>query len=244
MALVLLLVPGLVGYVAMPSLAALLILAGSRTIRFSEGLSIWRTRWTSRLAVITTFFATLFLPIQVAVGIGAALSAIFHLNEASSDIVLVEQIRWPDGRMEERKPPKQLPSDRVTVLDVYGSLFYAGAWTLARSLPSPQGAVRPVVVLRLRGRASIGATLIDVLSDYAERLQRAGGRLYLSGVQGQVLHQLIRTNKLDVQGPVAVYQATNILGESTGQATLDADTWLLSRQAQASSSSPDNAPEP
>lgn len=43
-----------------------------------------------------------------------------------------------DGRIEEHKPPKELTSDAVTVLDVYGNLFYAGARTLERLLPVPE----------------------------------------------------------------------------------------------------------
>ena len=48
----------------------------------------------------------------------------------------------------------RLESHAVTMLDVYGSLFFAGARTLAEALPSAEGVVRPAVVLRLRGRSS------------------------------------------------------------------------------------------
>ena len=58
------------------------------------------------------------------------------------------------------------------MLDVYGSLFFAGARTLEANLPSTAGASRPVVVLRLRGRTRVGATLIDALDEYARDLSR------------------------------------------------------------------------
>ena len=70
----------------------------------------------------------------------------------------------------------------MTVLDVYGHLFYAGARTLERLLPTPEGAQNPVVVLRLRGRKNLGATLVEVLANYADKLQEAHGRLYLTGI--------------------------------------------------------------
>ena len=73
-------------------------------------------------------------------------------------------------------------SRQVVLLDIYGSLYYAGAKTLQAHLPDPGGAVEPAVVIRLRGRAMLGATSFAVLSDYAERLDAVGGRLYLSGV--------------------------------------------------------------
>jgi SulP family sulfate permease len=232
MVAILVVAPGLLEYIAMPALAALLIVAGVAIIKPAELLSIWRVGWESRIAIATTFLATLFLPVQAAVGIGAALSALFYLNASATDVALVEIYERPDGRLAERKPPAQLPSDAVTVLDVYGNLFYAGARTLESRLPSPRGATRPAVVLRLRGRTAIGATLIDVLARYAGDLAAAGGRLYLSGVDEGVFAQLVRTGKLRVDGPVQVYPATEVVGESSRLALADAHAWLARAEAE------------
>lgn len=236
MAAILLLIPGLVGYVAMPALAALLIIAGWKTIKLDEALSIWRTGWPSRLAILTTFTATLFLPVQAAVGIGAALSALLYLNEASTDITVVEFVAQPGGAPLRRKPPRDLPSDTVTVLHVNGSLFYAGARTLERLLPAPRGATRPVVVLRLWGRTSIGATLVDVLARYADDLRAAGGRLYLSGVSAEMRDQLVRTGKIGADEDVQIYLASEGVGDATRQAVDDASAWLARRTADAPAS--------
>lgn len=236
MAAILLLIPGLVGYVAMPALAALLILAGWKTIKLDEALSIWRTGWPSRLAIVTTFAATLYLPVQAAVGIGAALSALLYLNEASTDITVVEFVAQPDGGALRREPPKQLPSEAVTVLHVNGSLFYAGARTLERLLPTPRGATRPVVVLRLWGHSSIGATLVDVLARYAEDLYSVGGRLYLSGVSAEMRDQLLRTGKIPADDNVQIYLASEGVGDATRQAVDDANAWLAGQRSDTPAS--------
>ena len=52
------------------------------------------------------------------------------------------------------------------MLDVYGSLFYAGSRTLQAHLPDPTGSSRRVV-LRLRGRTTLGATFFTVVCRYA-----------------------------------------------------------------------------
>lgn len=70
MALIVLLAPGLIAYVAMPALGALLIHAGLGTIKPQEWLEIWEIGWPSRLASISTLLATITLPIEAAVGIG------------------------------------------------------------------------------------------------------------------------------------------------------------------------------
>jgi SulP family sulfate permease len=88
------------------------------------------------------------------------------------------------------------------------------------------GTSRPVVVLRLRGRTRIGATLIDVLDDYADDLREAGGRLYLSGVHADVAAQLQRAGKLELGREVWVAPAEEVIGVSTREAIAQANAWL------------------
>lgn len=234
MAIVVLVFPSLVSYTAMPALGALLILAGFSLLKVREVLEIWNAGWTSVLAGATTFLATLFLPIQAAVGIGVVLSALLYVNKSSTDVSVVELVRRSDGRIEERKPVKHLPSGAVTVLDVYGSLFYAGARTLERHLPLPrEDAEHPVVVLRLRSQKTLGATLVDVLSNYADRLKAVDGRLYLTGVSERAFDQVVESGRLRLSGPVRAYEVTPIVGESTHAAVEDAQAWLVDRHDDA-----------
>ncbi|HEX5807211.1 MAG TPA: SulP family inorganic anion transporter, partial [Anaerolineales bacterium] len=227
MAVIVLLIPGLVSYIAMPALGALLILAGFRSLKPSDISSVWSTGWPSRIAAVVTFVATLVLPIQVAVGLGVLLSALLYINRSSTDVSLVRLVKRPDGLIEERNAPKKLSSHEVTVLDIYGHLFYAGARTLEQQLPSPDGTQSPVVVLRMRGYNSFGATLLDVLSDYAEKLKAVGGRLYLSGMSEAAYDQVVESGRIKLMGPVQAYEAQPVIWQSTTQAVTDARTWLV-----------------
>ncbi len=238
--------PGVVARVAMPALAALLIVASVSTLKPWEALSLWNTGWGPRLASVTTFLSMLFLPIQLAVGIGVALSALLYLLRSASGISVVELVERPDGQVEERKPGPRLASGTVTVLDVYGQLFFAAARTLERLLPEPRGSESAVVVLRLRGHKKLGATLIHVLSTYSARLEEAGGRLYLSGVTAEAHAEAVRSDKLDLSGPVRIYEATSIVGQSTREAHADATAWLVAHRgdpAPAGAAAGDPAPD-
>jgi SulP family sulfate permease len=239
MAVIVVAFPGLVSYVAMPGLGALLILASASTIKPAEARAVWDAGWPSRLVIVTTFLATLLLPIQAAVGVGVALSALLYVLAASTDVSIVELVERPDGHIEEREPPKRLASHQVTVLDVYGHLFFAGARTLERLLPTPNDAENPVVILRLRGRTQFGATLIDVLARYADKLHAAHGRLYLSGIGADVRDQVVHSGQLLLTGPVRVYEATPIVGQATRRAYADAQTWLVNADGEAA---PDDDP--
>ena len=84
-----------------------------------------------------------------------------------------------------------------------------------------------MVVLRLRGRTSLGATFFVVVADFARRVAEAGGRLYLSGLDAEVAEGLRRTGRVDVTGPVRLYEAAPIVGSSTEQAYDAATTWAV-----------------
>jgi SulP family sulfate permease len=229
---ILALLSGVVGRVALATLAAVLIVAGVASLRVGQVRLIMRTGRVSRIAVVATFLATLFLPVAVAVGIGVVISLLLQLNQEALDLSVV-QLRVDDaGHLVETEAPATLPSHRVTVLDVYGSLLYAGARTLQARLPDPTGSDAPAVVLRLRGRTALGATFFAVLADYARRLEAVHGRLYLSGVGPELAETLRRTGGVDVDGPVRVEAATDRIGESTLAAYEAATAWSVRHRSE------------
>jgi SulP family sulfate permease len=176
--------------------------------------------------VSATFLATLFLPVAAAVGIGVVLSLLMQLNREAADLRVVQLIPRDDGAFVEQAAPPRLESRQVVLLDIYGSLFYAGARTLQARLPDVADAERPVVVLRLRGRAMLGSTAFAVLSDYAGRLADAGGRLYLTGVDPAVLRQLRRNRTVGQVDGVQVLEASDVVGESSLEGYHAAQRWL------------------
>lgn len=86
------------------------------------------------------------------------------------------------------------------------------------------------MVLRLRGRTRVGATLIETLDEYADDLAEVGGRLYLSGVDEELSAQFRQAGKLDLDKTVMLVPADEILGASTLEAVESAQAWLGSAQ--------------
>jgi SulP family sulfate permease len=226
MAVILVALSGAVGKVVMATLAAVLIHAAVGSVRTGAVKAIMRTGRASQIGVVVTFTATLFLPVAAAVGFGLVLALLMQLNREALDLRVVELIPNAEGAFVEQEPPSTLKSRRVVLLDVYGSLFYAGARTLQARLPDPTGSEHPAVVLRLRGRTRLGATSFDVLSNYASRLTAVGGKFYLSGVAPDVLRQLNRNRTVEDAGEVEVLEATSVIGEASLAAYHDAEAWL------------------
>jgi SulP family sulfate permease len=216
-----------VGLVPMPTLAAVLIFAAVMSLRFGDIGVVWKTSYTGKIGMVVTFLSTLALPVAAAVGVGLVCSLMLQLNKELMDLRVVRLVRNDDGLFVERPVPVVLPDAEPVVLDVYGSLLYAGARTLGARLPDPRTSQRPVVILRLRGRTSLGSTFFGVIAGYAEALEASGGRLYLSGVQDDMVHRFHRSQVQDVQGRIKIFNATEVLGASTLAAVEDARTWLV-----------------
>ncbi|WP_231373775.1 SulP family inorganic anion transporter [Nocardia sp. 348MFTsu5.1] len=218
---------GLVGKVLMPTLAAVLIVSAAGAVNFTRVHAIWSSGFISRTALLVTFVATLFFPVTIAVAVGVALSLLLQLNQEAMDLRVIG-LAVDGEHLVETKAPDHLRDHGVVILDIYGSLFYAGARTLQAKLPDPATARSPVVVLRLRGRTSVSATFFAVIADYADRLEQVGGRLYLSGVDPHVRDQW--TDKLLAHQGIKLefFPATAVLGESTLAAYAEARVWLHS----------------
>jgi sulfate permease, SulP family len=224
---ILLALSSLVGTVLMPTLAAVLIVAAAGAVDPTRVHAIWSSGFISRTALLVTFVATLMLPVTLAVAVGVVLSLLLQLNQEAMDLKVVG-LAVDGEHLIETKRPDHLRDHGVVILDIYGSLFYAGARTLQAKLPDPATSRSPVVVLRLRGRTSVSATFFAVIADYAQRLDQVGGRLYLSGVDPHVRDQWT-DDLLAYQGiKLEFFPATAVLGESTLAAYAQARVWLHS----------------
>jgi SulP family sulfate permease len=211
--------------VPLPTLSAVLIYAAVMTLKPDVVKVVWKTSNTGKIAMTVTFLSTLMLPIAAAVAVGVICSLVLQLNKEQMDFHLVRLVPVA-GQFVERRVPPLLPDAEPVILDVYGSLLYAGAKTLGARLPDPHTARRPVVILRLRGRGSLGSTFFGVVADYADQLHAAGGRLYLSGVDAAMVHRFEHSQLAEVRERITVFPATEVIGRSTLAAAQDAARWL------------------
>jgi sulfate permease, SulP family len=139
MAVVILAFAGLVGYIAMPALAGLLILVGYRTIKPDDLSLVWKTGAVQKAVLGTSFALTMIIPLQYAVLTGVGLSVILHVVRQSNQVTIKRWRLDPEGNLIEADPPAQLPAGEVVVLQPYGSLFFAAASVLESQLPAPAG---------------------------------------------------------------------------------------------------------
>jgi sulfate permease, SulP family len=188
--------------------AGIVIVAAAGAIRVRAMREIWAADRLSAAVMAVTFALVLVIPLEYAVLAGAAISVLKYIYFSSLDITVVQLEIDQHGRCREGEPPRALPDGSVTVLDIYGSLFFAAGPKLKELLPDPEGARRAVVVLRMRGRGTLHSASITLLRDYAESLAVGGGRLFLAGVGAEMKDQLERTGLVALLGDDAVLSAT------------------------------------
>ena len=229
MAVILLAFSAQVGRVVMPTLAAILIFAAVGSIRHGRAHhDRSRRRGVGRVAVVTTFVATLVLPIAAAVAIGVALSLMLQLNQEAVDLRVVALEPTGDGGLREAAAPSRLAPERHGARDLRQPAVRGRAD--ARGAPAGRGdAIRAAVVLRLRGRVNLGTTFLVVVLEYQERLAAAGGRLFLSGVDREPARPAAPGARGD-SWEIQAFPATEVLGESTLAAYSAAAAWAAAAE--------------
>ena len=216
----------LIEYVPMPALAALLIVAGFQGLRIEAAKIVWQTSKVSSTVMAMTFIFTLFVPLHYAVLIGMALSIVLHVVGQSNKIIVKEWVLIPGGLPEERPAPLTLPGNKLTLLQIYGSLFFAAAKNLETLLPEIGNAERAVAAIGLRGKSELSSTFIAVLERYTQSLKAQNSKLMLVGVDPMVYIQLEKTGLLETIGEENVFFATRKLGEAMNLAIAAANEWL------------------
>jgi SulP family sulfate permease len=223
MAVVILALGDLVAHVAMPSLAALLIIVGVRTIKPAAVLSVVRTGTLQATVLTVTFVLTLVVPLQYAVLTGVGLAIVLHVAQQSNRLTLRAVDLSDPHRYREQDPPAEVVGNSVQVLQPYGSLFFASAPVLEALLPAvtPRSA-GAVVIIRLRGLDHLGLSLVDVLGRYGRDLAAQGATLKLVLSGDRVVRQARAEGLVDQLGEEHVYVGTEWLGETVRRAYADA----------------------
>lgn len=228
-ALVILVLGGLVGYIAMPALAGLLMIVGYRTVKPANLVSVWKTGTVQAVVMSVTFALTMLIPLQYAVLVGVGISVILFVIRQSNQVTIRARVYDEEGNIRETEPPDDIPGGEVIVLQPYGSLFFASAPIFEAQLPEvTQRSRHSVVILRLRGRNDLGTTFMDVLRRYALALDAQGSRLMIVSADERIQEQLRVTGVTRVVGVDGVYASDEWVGATVRKAHADALEWIES----------------
>jgi SulP family sulfate permease len=224
MVLIVLLFAPLIGYIAMPALAGLLMVIGVRTFKPEQIVVVMKTGSVQVAVFLVTFALTLLIPLQYAVLTGVGLAVILHIARQSNRVRMKRWVFDEDGGLpRETAPPARLGVGETVILTPYGSLFFASADSFRQQLPTPDpDAADAFVILRLRGTDELGVTFLTMLRTYATELRAAGATLMVAGVGPRVSAQLAATGVREILGEENVFVERPRLGDATLDAVAEA----------------------
>jgi SulP family sulfate permease len=233
MAIVIVIFGTVIGYIAMPAMAGLLIVIGFRTFKPDQVEMVWQTGLVQQVVMGITFVSCLLIPLQYAVLIGVAMSLLLFVIQQSNKIT-IKQWKETEGPYPiEQDPPDTLPSNEIILLLPYGSLFFAAAPLFEEQLPDvTEESYNTVVILSLRGYEDLGSTFLTVLERYAADLQEHHSKLMLAGMSPNAMDQLQKTGLIRKIGRQNVFKATDQIGEAALAAWDEAEKWVSEQPKQ------------
>jgi len=234
MAVVILVFGNVVGYIAMPALAGLLMTVGYRTVKPADIKAVWKTGAVQATVMTVTFILTMIIPLQNAVLVGVGISMILYIINQSNQVTLKRWIPDGEGNLRETEPPRTVDTDQIIVLQPYGSLFFAAAPVFEELLPDATSDTdNSVVILRLRGRTDLGSTFMDVLRRYAEDLNASDSKLVIISADTRIHEQLAVTRVTAAVGTENIYTSDEWVGATLKRAYEDAVGWVGARGTEA-----------
>jgi SulP family sulfate permease len=221
-----------IGLLAMPSIAGFLVLLGVSVLKPKEVAATWRLGGLSRYGMVLMMLIALFVSLQTSVFVGVVLAMILYIIRQSNDVTVKECI-YEDGELvAEQDVNPELASNAIVSLQHYGSLFFASAQNYEVQLPTPGKDTRnAVVILNLRGQKDPDSTVLDMLTEYAQVLQKQHCRLMLAGVGASFQQKLEKTGKVAIIGDENVFTVSMHYHESVLKAHEVAETWIKEQKS-------------
>jgi SulP family sulfate permease len=202
LALVLLLIPGITGYLPMPAMAGIVMLIAWNLIDFHHIRQIVRASRGEMAVLVVTFASTLVLQLEFAIYVGVLVSLILQLQRTSRPL-LVDLAPVPDRderplRNAALRDLSECPQLRILRID--GALFFGAVDRVQTELKTDVGRNRSHVLIIGNGISLIDVAGGELLAQEAQRLRAMGGGLYLCGIKPPVLEMVRRGGYLQIIG--------------------------------------------
>lgn len=184
--LLLLFVAPYAAYLPVPAMGGIILLVAYNLVDFHHLKEIISTSKAELAILITTFLATLFLHLEVAIYAGVILSLIFYLQKKSRPNV-VTMAPYPQGQKQRfiniTKEQGILECPQIKIIRIDGSLFF-GAIDHVSSFVDElfEGSEKNLLILST-GINSVDMSGAEWLEREAIRWKNKGGGLYFSGLK-------------------------------------------------------------
>lgn len=222
----LLLFSGLIGYIPISALAAVVIISASGLINIQLIKQTWQSRIQSRVVMAITFLSTLLLPLEYAIYLGILSTILLYLGESSrmnlSYIVEDDQgdfIELPVNQIKSQTP-------RIAIVNVEGDLYFAAVEDLQNQIEQILDSGIKVLILRFRRTHLLASTGVMALDQLLKSAKDKDVEVIFCGLQEEVLEPLESAGITEMMGESRILLASNKLFDSTQKALSEARNLL------------------
>jgi len=211
---------GLMAYVPMAALAAILFMVALGMSEYRRFLRLLRLPGGDRAVLLLTFALTVMVDLTTAIAVGVTLASLLFMMRMSEAVQVEGRSAIqadPDLDDEDVDQRKGLPPG-VEVFRIAGPLFFGVAGDLLDTLRNV-GQKPRVVILRLRRVPFLDASGAAALDQFVRQAAAGGTRVIISGAQRQPLFVLTRAGLGRRTGRVDYapdYPAALAMAESAG----------------------------
>ena len=176
-----------VAHIAQASLAGVLLVTALGMLNRARIARLYRTSRETRVLMIGTLVATLLLPLEHAILLGAGVALVIHLAHTS-----VPRIRLLVPRGDRLAAPEPFEKPATVVLEVSGNLHYAAVPPFVAEARAQLPPSAELVIVDLSHAHDLRFAAIAALEELAAELDDKGVELRLAGVERDFYEALAR----------------------------------------------------
>ncbi len=201
----------IVSRIPLAALAAVLIMVSWNMSQAGHFIRLLKAPFEDRAILLTAFLLTVFVDIIFAITLGMILASFLfmkRMSEISRTVALSPIFREGQSDFPETSDPdaiaKKTIPDGIEVYEVQGPFFFGAAHILKDILSHSTPTVK-IFILRLRHVPMIDASGIYALKEFNNQCKKKNISLFLSGVRGQIRHDLEKYGVLDSIGKEQIF---------------------------------------
>ena len=182
---------GLMAYVPMAALAAILFVVAWGMGEIDRFIALLRMPNSDRAVLLLTFGLTVLVDLTVAIGVGVTLASLLFMARMSETVQL-DNGNAPDrdDDLDDLSQRDDLPPG-VEVFRINGPVFFGVAGELLDAMRKI-GRTPKVIILRMRLVPMLDASGVTMIEEFIEQARVSGAKIILSGVQPQPQEMLGR----------------------------------------------------
>jgi sulfate permease, SulP family len=170
-------------FIPMPALAAVVILSAKGLIDRRHLTLTWQSRAASRIVLVTTFAATLLLPLHYAIYLGGLLSILIYLYESGHLELSYLTVNEEGNFVEHRLEDLYLNPPQIAIINIEGDLYFGAVSDLEAAMDKLLTAGIKVMILRVRRMRRLASTGISALQWSVITARRQGTEILICGSQ-------------------------------------------------------------